>query len=797
MMTSSLRVLSLFLLALVAAGCSSPVEREARALKKGDEYFAAQNFDKARVEYRNALQQVPNDGEARFRNGLVLEKLGQPRDAAQFYIGALEVKPDLIEARTRLARLYVVGGVPERALDVVKPGLEKMPNDAGLLSSRAAARARLHDLDGAMKDAEAAAAQNPKDESVVAILAGLYTASGQQERSAVLLGTAIRENPGTVDLRLALAQIELALGHPERAEALLRDVIRLKPTEAAYRIGLARLLANGGKADAAQQMLAEARGALPANVDLRTAMVEFLIANRGRAAAEAELRRASESGSDRVDSQFMLAGFYAQGKELPKAETLLREIIAGAGSGPAGLTARTRLAAMRMIDGDVATAEKLVEEVLDKSPRDTDALALRGNMRLAKGDAKGAIEDLRAASRDQPNSSGILAALSRAHEQNHEPALAEEVLRRAVDANPADTQVRMQLVGLLERSGRGPEARAGLYSLAKEQPGDLTIQAAAFRAALGVHDLAGARGIVDRLRASDAGRPRAAWYAGMIAEDAGHVDEAIKAYRDAVEADPALNDALLRAVKLLVSHQRQPEALRLLDAVAAKLPADPTALVVKGDTLVAAKNYAAAEEAYRAAIARAPRSWAGYPGLAYVAIGRGDVPGALRLLQEAAPNVDEPWRLHAQAAQVLEGAGRPDDAMASYEKALASGGDGSVIVNNNLAMLLVTNRDDAASHKRAAVLVGKLGAASAPQLLDTIGWVRFKNGDLPGALTVLEAASKAAKLPVVLYHLGVVQDASGQHEQALASLRAAVESHEKFQGVDEATAMIAHISAKR
>ena len=63
-----LRVSMLIVVVLVVAGCSSKAEREARALKRGGEYFAAENWDKARVEYRNALQLVPNDGEARYRN---------------------------------------------------------------------------------------------------------------------------------------------------------------------------------------------------------------------------------------------------------------------------------------------------------------------------------------------------------------------------------------------------------------------------------------------------------------------------------------------------------------------------------------------------------------------------------------------------------------------------------------------------------------------------------------------------------------------------------------------------------
>ena len=80
--------------ALVLAGCGGAEARKARHLEKGQAFFAANNYEKARVEFRNALQIAPNDSEARYENGLVDEKLGNAREAAQFYQGAIDVEKD-------------------------------------------------------------------------------------------------------------------------------------------------------------------------------------------------------------------------------------------------------------------------------------------------------------------------------------------------------------------------------------------------------------------------------------------------------------------------------------------------------------------------------------------------------------------------------------------------------------------------------------------------------------------------------------------------------------------------------
>ena len=43
------------------------------------------------------------------------------------------------------------------------------------------------------------------------------------------------------------------------------------------------------------------------------------------------------------------------------------------------------------------------------------------------------------------------------------------------------------------------------------------------------------------------------------------------------------------------------------------------------------------------------------------------------------------------------------------------------------------------------------------------------------------------KLPVLQYHLGVVQEAAGQPDQALTSLQLAVRSGQTFAGLQDAT----------
>src|ERR1700704_5970076 len=99
-------------LAALLIGCGGPEARKEGYLTKGREYLASHHFEKARLEFRKALQLDPNDAEVSFLAGTAAEHLGNVREAAQMYQTAIQADGRHLGARAQMAKLFVLSGGP-------------------------------------------------------------------------------------------------------------------------------------------------------------------------------------------------------------------------------------------------------------------------------------------------------------------------------------------------------------------------------------------------------------------------------------------------------------------------------------------------------------------------------------------------------------------------------------------------------------------------------------------------------------------------------------------------------------
>jgi tetratricopeptide (TPR) repeat protein len=792
----SVRIVILFSAALATAACGGAQARQERHMQRGMEYFTAENYDKARIEFGNALQIAPQDAEARFMIGRTAEKLGKVRDAVSGYEGAIDVNPDHVQARANLSRVYVFAGMPDKAMEVVEPGLAKHPDDADLLVSRGAARVQLKDTAGAVADAERATQLAPGNENAVALLASLYRQTDSPQKAVGLLEKATARIPQSVDLRLVLASLYASLNDADKAKSTLREIVRLKPANVAYRVQLALLHARLKETDEAQRVLREGVDQMPKDRGMKLAYVDFVAAQRGLPEGEKALREFIAAAPEDYDLQLSLGNLQERQVDTKAAEATYRKIADTAGEKPQGLSARTRIAALLVRDRKPDEAGKLIAEVLAKNPRDNDALILRGNLALERGDAASAITDLRAVLRDQPEAVGVMRVLARAHMANDEVALAEEHLRKAMSLAPADTSIRVELVQFLTRTRRTEQAIALAEETVKAAPSDVAARETLARIYLGTNQLDKARTAAEDLKILRPDLAVGYYIAGSVAANQKRLDDARKDLSRALELQPSAMDALTALTRLDVTSGQTPAAIARVQSLVSADANNSLARNMLGELQLSVRNYAAAAEQFEDALRIAPRWSIPYRNLGLVALAQKDVPRAIAVYQKGVAATNQDISLVADLATLFERQGQPDEAIKLLESVLVTKPRQEVAANN-LAMLLVTHRKDAASIDRARDLTAPFSTSNSAALLDTFGWVRFKRGDQVEGLSALERAHELQPdSRVIRFHLAMAQVKAGQKDKARQNLQASLDGEAVFSEAQEARAALAQLDGK-
>lgn len=778
---------------MLLSACGGAQSRMESHMQRGQAYFADGNYTKAGVEFRNALQIAPKDPQARVMAGRTAEKLGKPRDALGLYQSVVDDTPANTDARAGLGRLLIFGGAPDRGLAVIQPGLDKQPNNAVLLTLRAAARLRLKNEEGALADVDRALVLDPANEEAVALRAGLYSEAGDVAKAQTLVSNALQKVPNSVDLREVLARLYVTSHDPGKAEEQLRALIKLRPSTLSYREELAVLYSHEHRTDDAQHVLEAAVKEIPRN-DTKLMLVDFVSSQRSPAAGEQVLRGFVHDDPDNYDLRISLGDLLLRSGSVQEATTTYNEVIRRNETGPQALVARDRLAAVAASQNHYDDAQKLLEQVLQKNPRDTDALALRGELNLLHGRAADAIVDLRAVVNDQPKNVRAQRMLAAAYAANGDPGLAQQSLTTAIQALPGEVSLRVELAKVLIQDNKADQATSLMEQAVHDAPQDPQAREGLVRAYIAKPDLIAARKAADDLTALRPDSATGPFLAGLAAQAQMQLGEAQKYYERALVLKPQFFEPLETLARLEMSQGRGAQAITLVKGAVERNPQDPLPLNLLGGLYLTQKDFPKAIETLTQTTVLAPNWSAAYRNLALAKFATKDVPGAVAAYQTAIKDAPDQPNLVIELAQKYEGMGRVDDAVTAYEEWHRRNPQVQ-IVSSNLAKLLVNYKTDRASLDQARDLTSAFATSADAGLLDTNGWVHFKRGEYADALPVLQrAAERVPEAPEVHYHLGMTELHVGQSDRARKDLQTAVASPAKFSWSDDARRALADLA---
>jgi tetratricopeptide (TPR) repeat protein len=785
-MNKMIRYILLSIMVISLISCGGKEERAATHLQKGHDYFAAGDFDKARIEYKNVLQIEPKNVDALFSMGKIFEKNLDMGKAAQHYLKVVDLDPNYAEANRDLGFLYLGAGQLDKAQEYADTAKRLDPNDTGVLTLLGTIKAREKDYLAAESFAKQALDKSPNFPDAAMLLASVYSQTDKLQESAAVLQKAIDNNPKHIGLRRVLAQYYVKNKESEKVVALLNEVIAIDPENFAYRTQLARYYAGIDELDKAEETLKKSIADLPEKPEPKLIYVDFQTQKKDKTIAEQTLQGFIKQNPDMFELQFALAKLYKDNSELEKATAVYNKIVSENGNGPSGLSAKNSLAADLLAEKKVDEALPLINEVLAENPNDNTALLMRGNIALSRKDTANAKTDFRTILKDQPKSRDVLLKLSASYLQDNERLLAIDNLKKIVELYPNDLETRFQLGQLLAQERDFDSATQQFKTILAAKPDNKPALESLFKVQFDGGTLSGAAETAQIIQKQFPQDALGSYFLGLVAQKNNDPSSAKKHYQAALNVSPEAVEPMSALVKLYLSQSKVENALQALDKVLKTNPNNIVAQNLKGEVFLSDKQYDRAVESFRAAMKIDPKYLFPYRNLAAVHMAQHDTAGAIKAFQEGIQETGGEPRLIFGLASLYENIGEPESAIKQYEQ-LYDKNPQSLTAANNMAMLLVAYKDDSVSIGKAKKLIEPLENSENPAFLDTVGWVHFKSGEFDEAINALEkAVGEAPNQPLLHYHLGMAHYSRGNKEQAKTNLEIAVNTNSDYKGKEEA-----------
>lgn len=757
-------------------------------MARGEGFLKAGDFVKASLEFRTALQIQPASVQANYDLGLVFENLGDLQRARGFFGKAVDQNAKFVPALIHQAKVDLLVGDEDSTLQSAEAALAVEPQNAEAHALRGAVLLRKGELEAAEAEAVKSLRSRSDNTSGIALLAGVRVKQGLPLDALKLLDSGITANPKDVGLRLAKIKIFDDRGDAAAAEAELKEIIVSQPHENSYRLSLARRLIADKKLDEAEKLLRDGIAANPNDATLELALVAFLERSRGAAEAERELQSHVGSDTPQDTYKFALAELYYGNNKKAEARQLMNTIAAKSGDDKNGLAAQLVLARYALNDGKPGEARQLMDNVLKTDGSNGDALLLRGSLSFSEFRYVDAIADLRAALRNSPDLKPALILLARAYIATGETALGHEFFDRALSEDPSNSELRVEFADQLIELGQLDEADRQLTLALQNEPG----YGPAFMAR--AHLLAmqqswpEAESVARQLIAipSFAGQGHAVL--GKVLASEKKFADAVNELKQALIDLPQSTAAQASLAFAYLDSGDAASAVSYAKSIVARYPKDADAYQLLGDVEAKLSDSADAIAAYQQSIALNAAQTGSYERVVALYIEKGDYLSAMKVLAQGTQALPRNPDLRLALASVEDHLGRFEAAKSDYESVLRERPHDAAAANNLAALIADAWPRDTKLLGEARQLAEASRNSIDPALIDTLGWVQYRLGNLDDALGLLKTAAAGSKDPQIHYHLGIAYKAKGDRVAARSELGLAVADGKPYRGLDEARA---------
>lgn len=368
---TALKLIPLLLLPLLLAACSGGLS-EQELLGRAKDHMDKGELRAASIQLKNALQQNPDNPEARWLLGNVHLDMGNQAAAEKELKRARELGVVDESVRPLLARSYTAQGKYDEVLALATDGLSTAAQTQ-ILASQAAALIARKQFDRAGEKISRALSLQPGSAVAVTEQARLAAARGELEQARALLEDLLKKEAGHAPAWSLLSEIERSEQHPEKAEAALTQAIENRFNNVADRLKRALVRIELKRYDAAQADIDKLKKRIPQYYELHYAQGLVHYYQQRYPQAQAAFELALKANDQFMPALFYLGATHHQLQQHEQAESLVSRFVS---ANPGYIPGRKLLAEIRLQEGDFAAVERLLRPVVNADDEDVDALNL-------------------------------------------------------------------------------------------------------------------------------------------------------------------------------------------------------------------------------------------------------------------------------------------------------------------------------------------------------------------------------------------------------------------------------------
>lgn len=756
-------IVALILGAMTA--CGTAEESAANYLESGKTLLAEDKPQKARLEFKNAIQIDPRMAEPFYQLALIDEKDQKWKSMFANLNTVEQLDPNHYDAIVKLGQVHLLAGNFDLAMEKANKVIDEQQQNILALVLRASVNMKQDNYGSAMTDIKQALAIDANNIEAVSVQALVLNKQGNTEQALSVLETALKTKPDALSLSMIKLSIFEQQKTYDKMEQAYRELQEQYPDAAWVSVALAKLFNLQDRYEDAKQILQQFVEAHPDDKQTKLLLVS-LIKTQEPKQAIALLDTFIEQEPESFDLRFAKIQLQMSAGNAETALAGLNEIVNLDPEGNSGRKAQVILASLDLQKGELESAQEKLTQVLAIAPEDEEALLLQARINLINKDVDSAVTNLRVALRSNPESDKAMVLLAQAYMSSGSSELADDNFRQALTVNPGNTIAALSVANSLMKTNDLDRTEEVLTKALKQTENKEALLQALAQVKLLKKDWQGTETIVDTLRVDKQDTALTHFLSARIAQGQNRYDEAIEEYKSALTLQPNLPRAMQG---LTFSYLQLEKKQGLLDYLTTFLESNPSQLsvyVLISNVYAQDKLWDKSVVILEKGLSAEPKWQVGYSALASMYFAQNLPKQAINTYQRGLDKNPDSLLLSLQLASAYEQVVEFEQAKEVYEQVLQNNPDVEPAINN-LASLLTDQFQSEANLKKAAELAERFKSSTEPYYLDTYAWVNVKLGNLDKAQSVLErVVSLSPDEAVFNYHLGALYNKQGNNVEA-------------------------------